>query len=408
MTQRGLLGFFESFINKESLFLDKKALTSSYFPETINHRDSEVKKIANVLAPSLRQERPSNIFIYGKSGTGKTLTVKHVTSELQKTAEQNNIPLAVHYLNCKLKKVSDTEYRVMAQLAREMGKDIPPTGLPTDEVYRAFFDVIDKDKKTIILVLDEIDELIRRTGDSILYNLTRINEDLKNAQICIVGISNDMFFLDSLDQRAKSSLSEEETIFAPYNALQLQDILRQRSQKAFKSDAVEPGVIEKCAARAAQDHGDARRAIELLRVAAETAERNGFTKVTLNHINESEERIESERAFETATKQPKQHQVVLYSILAISSKRKSSLFTGEIYELYKGLCIQTGLKALTQRRVSDVIAELDTLGLINTRVISKGRYGRTREITPTLLPILSNKIKKTLEDSLGLLPSSAL
>lgn len=402
MAQEGLTTFFESFLKKKSLFLDKKALQNSYMPETIKHRDKEIEQIANILAPSLKLEKPSNLFIYGKTGSGKTLSIKYVSKQITEIAKQNNINLDAIYLNCKLKRIADTEYRLIAQLIREFGKEIPSTGLPTDEVYKIFYNTIDRDKRMVVLVLDEIDQLVNKTGDDILYNLTRINEELKNSQISLIGISNDLRFVDNLDPRVKSSLSEEELVFPPYNALQIQDILRQRAKMAFREDSLDQGVIEKCAAYSAREHGDARRALELLRVAGELAERGDDPKIKINHIDEAEEKIERDRVFDVVVSQPKQQQAILYSILSIHSKKAKTFFTGEVYEMYKSICSQTDLRPLTQRRVSDIIGELDMLGIINVRVISKGRHGRTREISLATPQSSLPKIRKTLAEGLDL------
>ena len=402
MKQKGLVDFFEYFLNKEPLFINKKILQASFTPKTIPHRDSQIKQIADVLAPALKLEKPSNLFIYGKTGTGKTLTVKYVTSKIKEVAEQRKIPLTIFYINCKLKKVADTEYRLVAELARKLGKDIPATGLPTDEVYKIFFNTIDSKKQMLLLVLDELDQLVKKAGDELLYNLTRVNSELKKSQLSIIGISNDLIFRDALDPRVKSSLSEEELVFPPYNALQLQGILKQRANHAFIEESIEPGTIEKCAAYAAREHGDARRALELLRVAGELAERGGEQKVKIHHIDLAEDKIERDRIHDIVLTQPKQHQAALYSILLVCSKTKDPIFTGEVYELYKKICLESGLRPLTQRRVSDIIAELDMLGIINAKVISKGRYGRTREISLALHSTTTPKIKQILEEGLNL------
>ncbi|MBW3014898.1 ORC1-type DNA replication protein, partial [Candidatus Woesearchaeota archaeon] len=386
----------------EPIFVNKKILQSNYTPETISHRDNQIQQIADILAPALRQEKPSNLFIYGKTGTGKTVSIKYTTGQILSVASRRNIPIKVLYVNCKLKKVADTEYRLIAELARAFGKEIPATGLPTDEVYKLFFNVLDEKSQIVILILDEIDQLVKKAGDEILYNLTRINSDLHNAQISIIGISNDLIFADNLDPRVKSSLSEEELVFPPYNALQIQDILRQRANQAFKKEILEQGVIEKCAAYAAREHGDARRALELLRVAGEIAERKGSNLVQISHIDDAEEKIERDRVVDIVQTQPKQHKATLYSILSSSNNNESINFTGEVYEIYKKICNRIGLRPLTQRRVSDVIGELDMLGIINAKVISKGRYGRTREISLAVPTSTVPKIKKILEDSLDL------
>ena len=392
---------FEQFLKKESLFKDKKVLQAAYIPDEIRHRDKQITQIANILSPTLRIEKPSNVFIYGKTGTGKTLSVRYLAEQMLTLAENKKIPLKIIYINCKLKKTADTEYRLIAQLAREFGREIPPTGLPTEEVYNIFFKSIGEERRIIIIILDEIDQLVRKAGDEIIYNLTRINSELKNTQIALVGISNDLIFSNNLDPRVRSSLSEEEVIFPPYNAVQLQDILKKRAAEAFKEGVLGEGVIQKCAAYAAREHGDARRALELLRVAGEISERKGEDKIVMKDIDEAEDTIEKDRITETVKNQPKQFQATLYSVLLNKGKTRSKLIqTGDVYDTYRQLCNKTGLRSLTQRRVSDIIAELDMLGIINAKVVSKGRFGRTREIN-LLLPLsIELKIKKILEDDL--------
>ncbi len=401
MEEKGLSGFFEDYLKRKSLFKDKHSLQLYYTLEQIFHREDQIKQTANILAPALREEKPSNVFIYGKTGTGKTLTAKYVTKQLKETAQKQKIPIKIIYVNCKLKKLADTEYRLIAQLLREYGEEIPITGLPTDEVYNIFFQTIEKEKHTLILILDEIDQLVGKTGDELLYNLTRINSELKNAQITLVGISNDLVFTDILDPRVKSSLSEEEIIFPPYNAMQIQNILQQRAKKAFTEGILEEGLIEKCAAYAAREHGDARRAIELLRVAAEITERAQEQKILITDLDKAEKKIEKDRIVDIVTTQPKQHKIVLFSTLKLCEEKKA-IFTGEIYNLYENLCKDVQLRPLTQRRIGDIITELDMLGIITAKVISKGRYGRTREISINTNSTITQKMVKILIDDLGL------
>ncbi len=403
MSQKGLSNFFESFLKKEPLFINKKVLQSSYTPKNVPYREEQIHQIAGILAPALRLEKPSNIFMYGKPGSGKTLSVRHVAENMLEIGSQKNINLKIVYINCKLKRVSDTEYRIVAQLARELGQDVPSTGLPTDEVYKIFVRLVDEKKQLVILILDEIDQLVNRAGDEILYNLTRLNSELKNAQISLIGISNNLQFTENIDPRIKSSLSEEEILFPPYNAVQLQKILLQRAKLSFRDDVIEEGVIEKCAAYAAREHGDARRALELLRVAGELAERSNVSKVMIKYIDEAEEKLERDRVLDTINTQPKQIQLTLFSILEVCSKNvNSAIFTGEVFEIYRDACSKAGVKPLTQRRVSDIIAELDMLGIITAKVVSNGRYGRTRQISMAVPDSTISKINNLLKDGLNI------
>lgn len=211
------------------------------------------------------------------------------------------------------------------------------------------------------------------------------------------------YFLDGLDPRVRSSLSEEEVLFHPYNAIQIQDILNQRAGLAFKEGVLSEGVVNKCAAFAAKEHGDARRALDLLRVAGELAERDNSKKILIKYIDEANEKIEKDKILETIVSEPKQFQVVLGSIIYLLENKKDEapIFTGEVYDFYQQICFKNKLEVLTQRRVGEIIQELDMLGIINVKVISKGRGGRMREIKLAISKEVTKKAKEIIENSLN-------
>lgn len=388
---------FSDYMDQDSIFKNKDALTTNWRPKDILHRDKQIDELASIVAPSLKGEDPSNIFLYGSVGTGKTLVTKHVTSELQEVAEEEEASLNIVYINCKMKKVADTEYRLLAKLCNQLGKEVPSTGLPTDEVYSRFFDALQQQEGVVIIALDEIDALVKKVGDEFLYNLTRINDDLDRTKVSILGISNDLNFTEYMDSRVKSSLSEEEIIFSPYDALELREILKDRTDRGFVSGSLEDGVISKCSALAAQEHGDARRALDLLRVAGELAERSSDAKVKPEHVNRAQEKIERDRVVETVRSQPKHSKLVLYTILDMAGEDEE-VATGDVYSKYERYSKKVDMSPLTQRRVSDLISELDMLGVINANVISKGRYGRTRQISVDLSENIKQDIRQLVED----------
>ncbi len=396
---------FNSF-SENKIFANKFMLQTNYLPDIISHRDKQIEQIASILAPVLRGEKASNLFVFGQTGTGKTLSIQFVKDELLKRAknsEHTENKLRIEYVNCKLKKIADTEYRILAELIKKLGGEVPATGLPTNQIYNRFIEMLEQEKQVIIFIFDEIDQAVKKISDNFLYNLTRLNSELSKTQIGIVGISNDLNFLENLDPRVKSSLSEEEILFPPYNALQLQDILVKRVEKAFKQGVVEEGVIAKCAAYAAREHGDARRALDLLRIAGELAEREAKAKVALYHVDLANEKMDRDKILDTLQFAPRQLQLVMFAIIHLTeSKKLSQIFTGNVYQLYQQFCNKTKTEILTQRRVSDLIGEADMLGLINANVISKGRHGRTREVTLSIPSQILETSKKILQDALDL------
>jgi len=361
-------------ILRSKIFKNRELLRPDYIPDELPHREHQILSLAKILAPALQGERPSNVFLYGLTGTGKTAVTRHVLKAI-KERRRPDLNLTTIYINCRH---DDTNYRVLARLCEEINVNVPFTGLATAEVFRRFRDGAEKLQGIIIVVLDEIDALVKKSGDDVLYKLTRIHTELKKTKICIIGITNDLKFTDYLSARVRSTLGEEELVFPPYTAPELEDILKMRARDAFKPGVLEEGVIKLCAALAAKEHGDARRALDLLRIAGEIAEREGIDKVTINHVKKAHREIERDRVVEVLKTLPLHSKVVVLSIYLLNKAGKTKATTGEVYSMYRSLCNRLRLDELTQRRVSDLINELDMLGIINAKVISKGRYGRTK------------------------------
>ncbi len=400
MWSRGVRGMsrviddiFEAAV-KSRVFKNREKLLPDYVPDVLPHRDDEIKRLAMVLAPSLRGEKPNNVFIYGLTGTGKTAVTRLVLRKLvEKSVRSDNRVIPV-YVNVRHR---DTPYRVIADIAEGIGLRVPFTGLSVGEVYRRVVNRLNRRPGVYIVVLDEIDFLVRRHGDDLLYKLTRINEDLSRSRVSLIGITNSTTLLDNLDPRVKSSLGEEEIVFPPYNAEQLEDILRDRSKDAFYPGVLNDDVIPLCAALAAREHGDARRALDLLRVAGEIAERNGDNAVTKSHVMAARMEIEKDRVAEVVKTLPLHGKLVLAAatIATLGGRRRAT--TGEVYDGYRRLVAEAQLEEVTFRRVSGIIAELDMLGILRTRTISRGRYGKTRIIVlaadpQAIIGVLSNDL----------------
>jgi len=368
---------FERAVNGARIFANRNVLRHDYIPEKLPHREEQIRYFGEIVAPVLKANRCSNIFVYGKTGTGKTAVIKYVLNKLLSKAQTIDIPLKVCYVNCRL---AGTEYRVFASLCSSINVKVPFTGLAVGELFDRFRLGLDSTSFLLIVVLDEIDELVKTRGDALLYELTRINESLTKSKVSLVGISNDLRFKELLDPRVLSSLSEEEIVFRPYNATELSDILLERCRLALCDNALSEGAISLCAALAAAEHGDARRALDLLRVAGELAEREGAVKITEEHVRDAEKRIEHDRIIDALRNLTPHSKLVLASVYLLNKANMASVITGDIFEIYCELCELTHYAALTQRRVSGLINELDIIGLLNSSVVNMGRYGRTKRI----------------------------
>jgi archaeal cell division control protein 6 len=377
---------FENAVDGKALIKNRRTLTIDYVPEKLSFRDEETKTVAQTLSVVLKGARPSNLLLFGKPGTGKTAVVKNVVQRLHKKAKDIGIEVTVPFVNAK---TANTGYKVLYEIAEDMGINneeekklqVHFTGLSMGEATDRILDFIQKKKKLhVVLIIDEVDSLVDRNGDDILYNFTRANERISQGGfISLIGVSNSLTFKDKLDPRVRSSLSEEEMVFNPYTVEQLQKILTDRVKLAFNDDVISNAAINLCAAMAGKENGDARKAIDLLRVAAEIAERERSTNVGEKHIRLAQEKIEKDTNYEVLKNSTTHTKIVILAIL--KSKNGN---TGEVYEIYSSLCNNAEHEPLTQRRITQIISELDQLGLVTSDVVSKGRYGRSQRIKITV------------------------
>ena len=418
---------FDDMLRTETLFKNKEALRSTYIPEMMPPREEQIQELAMEVGPAFRGVTPSNILIYGKTGTGKTAVVTHLGQEIErKTASMNLSTLhggimKIHdemhpgdnslelmsegagmaaltgdaykdlpvgrvsfiYINCQH---VDTEYRALANIANHFAGTwddrVPFTGLHKDEVYSRLQNFLERSRELVIIVMDEIDKLVYKAGDDILYDLTRINTSLRDSKVSIIGISNDLNFTSFLEPRVKSSFGATEMVFPPYDAVQLQDILRERARVSIKDGAIDDDAIQLCAALAAAEHGDARRALDLLRTAAEVAEQRNADGILESHIREAIHRLERNKIEEVIRTLPPHSKILLLSIMQLRENGINRIKTGDVYNRYSELCGHFHYEPLGARRVTDLISELDMLGLITAKIVSFGRSGgRTKIIS---------------------------
>ena len=358
---------------------NREILRETYVPSRLPHREHQIRQVAEILAPALKGNIPSNLLIYGKIGTGKTAVVAQVRADIQRRGELAR-KLTFITINCGN---VETPYSLLQTIGNTFvtsEADRIPTGWSLDRVQATMREVMDAKGGIVLLILDEIDRLVARSGDGVLYTLSQVNTELEKARLILVGISNDLKFTNNLDARVRSRLNEEKILFPPYDAPQLQDILRDRAREVFREGVVDAGVIERCAAYAALENGDARRALALLRLAAEMAERDRSKRITSDHVIKAKSRLEQDIIVECCRTLPPHCKVLMYAILQAFERRREGVQTGDVYDGYTRLAQRLGLQPLHARSISNYLSELENLGLIRATIVSRGRGGRTREI----------------------------
>lgn len=367
----------------------------------VDVRDTEIRDMSSHFAPLFKENHPVHLSLYGKTGTGKTITVLYFLNLLQSICQKKQIDMMYLHLDLSTPKPC---FRVLNDLAcfLDAAKRYKK-GISLDELMGKIEDRMKGYRGYCIVFVDEIDH-VRRDLDSFLKFLVKRLPQSAPLKLILIFSSNKLNWQENLDPRIKSFLKVNELFFKPYDAQDLQKILSLRIKKALNEKMIEDGVLEKIAAVSSRTHGDARKAVELLSKSAILAEREG-TMVTMELVDRALDDIERDKYVAMIKSSPKQLQAALYAIIAMSYRCKSALYTGDAYGGYKAFCDRIHLRALTQRAFSDLVSELDMYGFIQARVHSHGRYGRTKEIAMNLPHEISEKLQQVILLEFDLNPS---
>jgi cell division control protein 6 len=370
---------FDKILSQKSIFKNLSVLSPHYVPKELPFRESHIDEIMTVVSPALKGQKPRNLFIYGKTGTGKTCSMKRVMEDFVETGKERGA--SMHYVNCR---IYNSRYRIMQKIMKNYVPELEKSGFGLPFLYEKLIEVCSGGEQMIV-ILDEID--MTKDLDELVYTLTRANDEIKNGGMSMVGISNKLSFKDSLDPRSKSSLYETEMIFQPYTAEQLKKILEQRVKVGFEKDVVESSAINLAAAITSQESGDARYALKLLNKAGEMAEQNDRITVTDEDVEAARKKVEIDLTVETVNTLPEMHQIVLYAICDLSASgsryarlegvENGMLFSGEVYEEYERVCKKLRKRARSSRWYKEYLNDLEVLGLITTTPSGKGVRGQT-------------------------------
>lgn len=351
------------FVRTDPIFDQKELLEISHLPDEgrIVGRDEEIKKLANAVNPAIFGQSPSNVLIYGKTGTGKSLCAKHVSQRLVQTAHEEDVRAMFAYVDCAQDSTETQAVQTIAETLNEPEQtdiSIPDKGIATSTYYKRLWDILDQRYDVVLVILDEIDKL---ADDDILMQLSRAGEagKVSECKIGVIGISNKIKFKEKqLNERVKSSLCEREFVFPPYDGSQLNAIMEAR-RDAFREGVLEAGVIPRAAALAAREHGDARQAIDILRYAGEIAQSSGAETVTEQFIVDAREQAETDRFRELLRGSTPHSRYVLQAltVLSLNEEDRDGFRTTRIHDVYQQICRQESTESLSLRRVRDLLKE---------------------------------------------------
>jgi len=361
----------QSFGNQTAIFKDETVLYEDYFPEEIPEREDELEQIHNALAPVGRGAAPRNTFIYGKTGQGKSVTVEQKLTQLKEYADAEVLDLSIIQYNCNN---DSSSYQVACHLIETM-KGETPNGHDTTTVFNMLYEELQNLGGTVIIVLDEIDNI--GSDDELLYELPRgrANGYIEDMWVGVIGISNNFNFRDNLSPKVQDSLCEEEIQFPPYDANQLTSILERRADKAFHEEALEDDVIPLCAALAAQDKGSARQALRYLYQAGELATNSASETVREDHVREAETRIQRKSIEKGIRNLTLQDQLALAAIISLEQDGHTDIRTRTAYDQYKTIAEEVDANPIAMRRVRDHMKDLAMTGILDSEERTTGVQG---------------------------------
>lgn len=377
------------FYTKPSVFKDKDVLKKGHHPHSLDdvlHRDEIINKYLTVLHEAIDGKVPDNLFIYGTFGTGKTMLTQLITSEIALAAEQFGNRVIVVYIYCETLSAPSPLMQYINQSMIDNLKGVNKlVGITKAKNFQYFYELVNQADSPVILIFDEIDKL--RDPD-IINQISRIKEcGYTKNNVCIIGITNDTNFYSNLDGRTKSVLGQNELFIPPYDAEELRDILSSRAEAAFVKDAYASMVIPLCAAFGAQENGDARTAIDILRTAGDVADQRSSSKVDESDVRIAKEGMELNRQLELVESLPVQTKAVLLACAYKYNRTRKDLESTDIYSAYARICDILVADPVKIRRVNDYISELNTLGIISVNKISRGKrkgvYNAIRPLVDT-------------------------
>jgi cell division control protein 6 len=371
--------YIEDELSRRSVFKSEQFLSIDYVPESLPHRQSELRTLAQNFTTLIRfPGRTSHKFlIEGPVGTGKTAVAKRFAEQMVQAAERRNINLHNIHINCRVNK---TAYLIFLRALREFKPEFPRRGHSPEELLQMLVEVLDEEDRYLLLILDELDYFIRQKGAEILYDLTRLTDDRLNAKqrVSIIAIGRKIpFDEDALDQSTISTLQRNLLRFTKYDRDALYDILKDRVDMAFEKNTVMDETLH-VISDIASERGDARYAIELLWRAGKQTDSSQASIVIPDYARQAKADTHPELRKEIFSTLTPQHKLLLLATARQLKETRSAYVTiGEVEEMYQSTCEEYRKEPRAHTQIWEWVQDLNAHGIIDTKKSSSGQRGQT-------------------------------
>jgi len=344
-------------------------LEFDYLPSRLPHRDAQVRNLIDFF--KLTIDRPGalsrRILITGSSGTGKTASAKIAGASLEKIAKRHGLNLVYAHVNCR---TTSSKFGLVQSIIRQAAPSLPLRGYGAVELLHALWDYLNEHDKILVLTLDEVDHYIRTTGEDIVYELTRLTDDVKDVpqRINFMFIARDHSFMSVMSSETLSTFRPQERMeFQPYLENQIRDILKDRVSEAFREGAVSEEIINFIAANTVKfGNGDARYAILILLSAGLIAEREMSQLVMPEHVREAQEKTDPKINDEDVAMLPKDEKHVLLAMARCLQTQKAAVYVSleEIESTYRLICEEYDVKPAGRVLLHALLKDLESTGII--------------------------------------------
>ena len=375
------LADFEKISNKnKNIILDGRYFEEDFIPYEIKFRDKEKEIILSNINLFLNRNTGSNLFLYGTTGTGKTLIARYLNKGISFYSAKNKLKVKVAYINCKQILSDDVDYYMFKRIYEELASINIKSGFRKNDIYENIYKFIINNDYKLIIILDEIDNIFRKSENTeILYLLLR-NYDINFLnRIRLILISNSPSFISQLDQRVKSSFSSIIQVkFSPYNYYELREILKDRTIKALKPGSISEEDINYISARVSKEFsGDARIAINVLRLSVTIAYNKNKEKIDREDIEEAFSSVDLNILESMVSTLNKTQKLILLALIKEQIKNKDFVTFNNLYEEYINLSNNFGISILDKMVVYKNLKKIENIfgELMETKIISNGKKG---------------------------------